>query len=99
VSSGPAGTTWAVGHSCASGCGTTSEIDKTLVLRWKHGAWSQIPSPSPGRITSLGSVTAAPGGSAWAVGLSCVTGCGTALQQVRTLILRRQGHRWAAASP
>jgi hypothetical protein len=99
VSTGPAGTAWAVGHYCASGCGTTTEDDKTLILRWNGRAWSETPSPNAERVTSLNDVAVAPDGTAWAVGVSCVASCGTDSQQVKMVILRWNGRAWAAAGP
>jgi hypothetical protein len=100
VSAGPGGSAWAAGWSCVSGCGTASEVDRTLILRWDGGSWSRAASPSPGRDAALWGVSAGPGGSAWASGYSCVSGCGTASEVVRTLILRWNGGRWSrAASP
>jgi hypothetical protein len=100
VSAGPGGSAWAAGRSCVSGCFTASEVDRTLILRWDGGSWSRAASPSPGRTAQLVSVSAGPGGSAWAAGRSCVSGCGTASAVVRTLILRWHGGSWSrAASP
>jgi len=100
VSAGPGGSAWAAGRSCVSGCFTASELDRTLILRWDGGSWSRAASPSPGRVARLLSVSAGPGGSAWASGDSCVSGCGTASAVVRTLILRWHGGSWSrAASP
>jgi hypothetical protein len=95
VAAGPGGSAWAVGGSCASGCGTAAGTNRTLILRWTGGAWSQVPSPSPGVSAILGGVGAGPGGSAWAVGGSCVSGCGTAAETDRTLILRWTGGAWS----
>jgi hypothetical protein len=39
VSAGPAGSAWAAGEVCVAGCGTASEIDRTLVLRWDGATW------------------------------------------------------------
>ena len=99
VTTGPAGTAWAVGHSCVSGCGTSSEDDKTLILRWNGSTWSQTPSPNTDRVTSLDDVAVAPDGTAWAVGVSCVASCGTQTQQVKMVILRWNGRVWAATGP
>jgi hypothetical protein len=100
VAAGPGGTAWAVGYSCASGCGTASEAELTLILHWDGAKWSQTPSPSPGRIMFLGGVSPGPGGTAWAVGTSCLSGCGTASEKRRTLTLRWDGAKWwLVASP
>jgi hypothetical protein len=79
-----------------SGCGTASAVDRTLILRWDGGRWSRAASPSPGRVAVLWGVNAGPGGSAWAAGFSCVSGCGTGSEVDRTLILRWDGTGWVA---
>jgi len=95
VSAAPGGSAWAAGNTCASGCGTSSENDRTLVLRWDGTAWSQTASPSPGSTASLYGVSATPDGSAWAVGYT-----GTSSGADRTLILRWDGAAWSqTASP
>src|SRR5215831_12458195 len=102
VSAGPGGSAWAAGYSCVSRCFTASEVDRTLVLRWNGASWSRAASASPGQSAKLYSVSAGPGGSAWAAGLSCASGCGTASEVDRTLILRWNGAGWslaASASP
>jgi hypothetical protein len=86
VSAAPDGTAWAVGDSCMSGCGTASEIDRTLILRWNGTTWSSVASPSPGRIAVLDGVSVAPGGGVWAVGSS----------DGHTLLLRWNGTAWVA---
>src|SRR5262247_2093573 len=48
VSAAPDGSAWAAGDACTSGCGTSSETDQTLILRWDGVVWSQTASPSPG---------------------------------------------------
>ena len=93
VTAGSGGTGWAVGRSCTA-CGTSSEIDKTLILRWDGAAWSQTPSPSPSRYSYLAGVSLGPGGTAWAVGSSC-TACGTSSEGFKTLILRWDGAAWS----
>jgi hypothetical protein len=100
VSAGPGGRAWAAGYSCASRCGTASEVDRTLILRWNRGSWSRAASPSPGQIARLNSVSAGPGGSAWAAGTSCASHCRTASEVARTLVLRFNGASWSRkASP
>ena len=94
VAAGPGGTAWAVGSSCASGCGTGAETDRTLILRWDGSRWTQVTSPSPGRVTFLNSVASGPGGTAWTVGAACVSGCDTTSEVSRTLILRWDGTLW-----
>jgi hypothetical protein len=90
VSASPDGSAWAAGDTCASGCGTSSEADRTLILRWDGVSWSQIASPSPGSTAFLYGVSAGPDGSAWAVGYT-----GTPSGADRTLILRWDGAAWA----
>jgi hypothetical protein len=95
VSAAPGGSAWAAGDTCASGCGTSSEADRTLILRWDGLSWSQTASPSPGRTAFLYGVSASPDGSAWAVGYT-----GTSSGADRTLILRWDGLSWSrVASP
>jgi hypothetical protein len=74
---------WAVGYYFA---GTR---EKTLVLHWTGGSWTQVPSPSPGD-SALTAVSALPGRAAWSVGA-----CGSG-----TLVLRWNGTSWTrVASP
>jgi hypothetical protein len=95
VSAAAGGSAWAAGDTCASGCGTSSEADRTLILRWDGHFWSQTASPSPGRTAFLYGVSASPDGSAWAVGYT-----GTSSGADRTLILRWDGLSWSRlASP
>jgi len=95
VSAGRDGGVWAAGDTCASGCGTSSEADRTLILRWDGLSWSQTASPSPGSTAFLYGVSASPDGSAWAVGYT-----GTPSGADRTLILRWDGAAWSrTASP
>jgi hypothetical protein len=95
VSAAPGGSAWVAGDTCASGCGTSSEADRTLILRWDGLSWSQTASPSPGRTAFLYGVSASPDGSAWAVGYT-----GTSSGADRTLILRWDGLSWSRmASP
>src|SRR6476646_1011317 len=95
VSAGPGGSAWVAGDTCASGCGTSSEADRTLILRWDGLSWSQTASPSPGLTAFLYGVSAAPDGSAWAIGST-----GTSSGAGRTLILHWDGAAWSrAASP
>src|SRR5215831_15647099 len=95
VSAAQDGSAWAAGDTCASGCGTSSEADRTLILRWDGLSWSQTASPSPGSTAFLYGVSASPDGSAWAVGYT-----GTPSGADRTLILRWDGAAWSrTASP
>ena len=95
VSAGPDGSVWTAGNTCASGCGTSSEADRTLILRWDGASWSQTASPSPGSTAFLYGISASPDGSAWAVGYT-----GMSPGARRTLILRWDGVSWSqTASP
>ena len=98
VSAGQDGGVWAAGDTCASGCGTSSEADRTLILRWDGASWSQTASPSPGRDALLLGVSAGPGNTAWAVGDSCMSRCGTTSAVYRMLILRWNGKAWSLAA-
>jgi hypothetical protein len=77
VTTGPNGTAYAAGYYCRSGCGTLSEIDRTLLLSWKDGTWSPLRSESPGVTARLAGVSAGPAGGPWAVGYYCVSSCTT----------------------
>ena len=61
VSSVPSTThAWAVGAECASGCGTSAEVDDTLILHWDGSTWTQVPGKNPsGSLNVLLSVTSA----------------------------------------
>jgi hypothetical protein len=96
VSAGPGGSAWAAGTSCTSGCGTAAAVHRTLILHWDGTSWSRTASPSPGRGAFLNGVSAGPGGSAWAAGYSCKSGCGTPSEVDRSLILRWDGTAWLA---
>ena len=93
VAAASADSAWAVG---CTGCNTSNANTRTstLILRWNGNAWTQVPSPSPGR-SSLYSVAATPDGTAWAVGYS---GNGSAVYGVSAnttaLILRWNGTAW-----
>jgi serine/threonine protein kinase len=94
VSAGPGKSAWAIGTSCATACGTNSGVDRTLILHWDGTKWSKVASPSPGRNATLNGVSAGPGGSAWAAGDVCVSGCRTDSEIDRTLMLRWDGVAW-----
>jgi hypothetical protein len=98
VTTGPHGTPYAAGYYCVFGCGSTSEIDRTLLLSWKHGTWSRIPSESPGRSARLTSASAGPTGVPWAVGYYCEAGCANMMSAEHTLICA-QAARAGRASP
>ena len=95
VSAGPGGTAWAVGDSCLSGCGTTSAVYRMLILHWDGKAWSLATRPSLGSGAYLYGVSAGPGGTAWAVGYICTSGCHTAAEADQMLILRWDGTSWS----
>lgn len=95
VSAGPGDTAWAVGGSCVSACGTSAQTFRTLILRWNGTAWSHMPSPSPGGDAELLGVSTGPGNTAWAVGGSCASRCGTSSETFSTLILRWSGTAWS----
>jgi hypothetical protein len=100
VSAAPGGSAWAVGYICTSGCHTASEADQMLILRWDGTSWSRAATPSLGSAALLDSVSAGPGGTAWAVGSSCTPGCLAPRAASRALILRWDGSTWSqAASP
>jgi len=100
VSTAPDGTAWAVGNFCASACGTSSELHRTLILRFDGATWRRVTSPSPGRSAFLTGVAVGPDGTGWAVGYSCTSGCDTVSEVDRTVILRWDGTAWSGvASP
>jgi hypothetical protein len=102
VSTGPGGTTWAVGSDCNPCSGVPStERDQTVVLHWDGAQWSQVPSPNPAGNANLNSVSTGPGGTAWAVGYYCAPRCiksNVTYETVpllgHTLILRWNGTAW-----
>jgi len=96
VSAGPGGTAWAVGSSCTPGCLATRATTRALILRWDGTVWSQAASPSPAGQAILTGVSAAPGGSAWAVGYTCTPGCFAPSEANQTLIMRWNGVTWSA---
>src|SRR5262249_34544434 len=96
ISAGTDGTAWTVGYLCTSGCGTATEIDSAITLHWDGARWSQVASPSDGKYVVLSSVSVDRDGTAWAAGVMCSSGCGTAQQVVHPLILRWNGKLWVA---
>ena len=93
VARGPSGTAWATGFYCSSGCGTSSEYDRTLTLRWDGTAWSQVPSRSPGAGGFLIGASQGPAGSAYAAGYYCI--CRASSERDLGLILRWDGTAWS----
>ena len=86
---------WAVGDYCFSGCGTTAEVDDTLILHWDGSTWTQVPSKNPsGSLNVLLSVTSASSGDVWASGLKCTTGC----TRLLTLTEHWNGTSWSNVS-
>ena len=98
VSAGPGSTAWAVGDSCMSRCGTASAVYRMLILHWDGKAWSLVTGPGLGSDAYLYGVSAGPGGSAWAVGYICTSGCHTASEADQMLILRWDGTSWSQAA-
>jgi hypothetical protein len=65
------GSTWAVGWAIDP----TSGNHQTLALQGAGGAWSVVPTPSPGTTDNgLAGITAIPGGGLWAVGIQTNNG-------------------------
>jgi hypothetical protein len=82
---------WAVGRYCASGCGGTSEVDKTLLLHWNGSRWSKVSNPNPSSsFNELWGVSAVSAHNAWAVGDYCTPACSA----YHTLILHWNGSTW-----
>jgi serine/threonine protein kinase len=98
VSVGQANNVWAVGSSCVSVCYMKSKINRSLIMHWDGGAWTQIPSPSPPSSSWLEGVTASPSGKAWAVGGTCVSACGTTSESDRALIMNWNGRAWSTVA-
>jgi serine/threonine protein kinase len=81
---------WTVGADCVSGCNTSSESDRALILKWNGNKWSIVTNPANlGNRPILYSVSTAPPG--FIVGRFCVSGCFTLSERYRTLILRWNG--------
>jgi serine/threonine-protein kinase len=95
VAAGAAHIIWTAGYSCVAGCGGSSEVDKTLILRWDGHSLSPIPTPSPGRSARLSSVTAGPAGTAYAAGYYCVSDCGGSSELDHALLLSWNRGRWS----
>jgi hypothetical protein len=94
VAASPSGAVYAVGYYCTSGCGGSSEIDRTLLLSWSHDTWSRLASASPGPSARLASVSVGPSGTLWAVGYYCESDCFNLRETDHTLILRPRKTSW-----
>ena len=92
VSADSATDAWAVGFYCASGCGTSSEVDDTLIMHWNGTAWSHVSSPDPSANLNLLSGITASSTGAWAVGSYAKN------SDYDTLILRWNGTTWSQVS-
>lgn len=86
---------WAVGQS---GSLVEGEPAQTLIARWDGKAWQQVPSPSPGTLSSrLTAVTAIAADDAWAVGQFRDA---TDAKVEKSLVLHWDGVSWSqVASP
>jgi hypothetical protein len=90
VSADSATDAWAVGHYV-----TSAGAGQALIVHWNGTAWSQVPSPNPGRenYDLIYDVSAVSATDAWAVGTYEVdTPTGLAN---RTLLLRWNGTAWS----
>src|SRR5215472_2567140 len=80
----------AVGDTCVSGCNTTSETDRGLMLKWDGRAWAAVPNLSyPTKHPIFYNLNA--GQAGFVVGRFCVSNCFTLSERYRTLLLRRNG--------
>ena len=90
VSAGPGGKALAVGDACVSGCNTSAEIDRGLVLKWNGKAWSvERILPVLGKHPILYGLNSNRTG--FVVGRFCLSNCFTLSERYRTLILRWNG--------
>ena len=90
VSTSPGGHALAVGDTCVSGCYTTSETDRGLVLKWDGRAWAAVPNLSyPTKHPIFYNLNA--GQAGFVVGRFCVSNCFTLSERYRTLLLRWNG--------
>ncbi|MEU4241319.1 hypothetical protein [Actinoplanes sp. NPDC026619] len=81
---------WAVG---VSGSLVEGEPARTLIAHWDGTGWQQVPSPSPGTLSSrLTAVTAVADDDAWAVGEVRNTGDAVV---ARSLLLHWDGSMWS----
>jgi len=97
VTAAPGGTAWAVGQSCPSFCDFAPTTAKAMILRWNGTNWLRVPAPSPGMDANLTGVSAAPDGTAWAVGQYCATSCAKSNSSTigTAFILRWDGSAWS----
>src|SRR5262249_42882908 len=79
-----------VGYFCRRGC--SASFEKTLIERWNGSTWARVPSPDPGLIEGLFSVSAVSRNDAWAVGVYVKRQAQAAF--FHTLILHWNGTRW-----
>jgi hypothetical protein len=85
---------WAVGSFCTLNCGTQSEVDHALILRWNGTTWSKIKNPNPGAsYNDLFSVSADSATDAWAIGQYANTS-----GLPHTLVLHWNGIKWSTVS-
>src|SRR5262245_38221056 len=96
VSAGPGGSIWAVGGYCVYACHSFSPTDHALIVRLGARGWHVEAAPRSDSIGRLIGVSAGAGGTAWAVGYSCLSRCGTTSERDRTLVLRSNGTTWIA---
>jgi hypothetical protein len=74
---------WAVGYYM------DGKSNATLIEHWNGKTWTRVPSPSPGKPSSLGAVTAISATNAWAVGQYYTRRTG-----FLSLIEHWNGHTW-----
>lgn len=89
---------WAVGDGCASACNTNAEVDNPLIIHWNGSKWSKKTAAGGGAgFTGLFGVAASSSSNAWAVGVTCSSGCGTASEVDTTLIEHWNGTSWSVS--
>jgi hypothetical protein len=59
---------WAVGSYGGFLDGGKTQVSKTFVVHWNGTSWTQVASPSVGRVSDLSGVTATSASQAWAAG-------------------------------
>ena len=86
---------WAVGVYCVSACGQQTEVQAPLIIHWNGSSWSQKAAHVSGAgYAALNGVSAHSSTDAWAVGVSCSSGCGTASEVDNPLIEHWNGSNW-----